>query len=377
MCIADEEDDSFFRRLEEEYELELDTYPMVRVTASDKTQEKESAFEGSPAQGQHIGISESTYHILKKQRDKEYKEQPLGLDEAGEEIYIVHQQDKSMKAMPTDWRDSRKRPFLHIGQPCEWYNSLKPEIVFPPRKIKGEEIASLTGCFRQGWIENLIVFSDAYFAEAQEMWKFTNIYSGKKIENEEERILDVTIRQGPTKLVLIRAQETDIAALEKEMEKFRANHSYDERFDSEVLSCYSKRAAVDDLKTERMMKIVVNLFVMAVLIMTGIFLLCVKVFSETEEKRRRAVFLECMGMKEKERRSLLRKEMNLFYLMPGAVSLAVTAVFTAATFRARMYTANDMESYLWMAVWVWTGYLLIWLGIIRILGRVSIVKSER
>lgn len=92
-----------------------------------------------------------------------------------------------MKAMPTDWRDSRKRPFLHIGQPCERYNSLKPEKVFPSREIKGEEIASLTGCFRQGQLENLIAFSDTYFVEAQEMWKFTNIYSGKKIENEEER----------------------------------------------------------------------------------------------------------------------------------------------------------------------------------------------
>lgn len=51
-------------------------------------------------------------------------------------------------------------PFLHIGQPVEYYDNYKPKSVFPDREIAGEEIGSLTGCFRQGLLENLIVFSE-------------------------------------------------------------------------------------------------------------------------------------------------------------------------------------------------------------------------
>lgn len=63
-----------------------------------------------------------------------------------------------------------------------------------------EEIGSLIGCFRQGKLENIVVFSDAYFKKAQGMWKYTNILTGDKIEEKALRIDGVTIKQGPTKL---------------------------------------------------------------------------------------------------------------------------------------------------------------------------------
>ena len=41
-------------------------YPALRVSAYDGTEKKENTRVGEPIQGQHIGISESTYHALKK-----------------------------------------------------------------------------------------------------------------------------------------------------------------------------------------------------------------------------------------------------------------------------------------------------------------------
>lgn len=59
--------------------------------------------------------------------------------------------------------------------------------------------------FPSGKLENIVVFSDAYFKKAQGMWKYTNILTGDKIEEKALRIDGVTIKQGPTKLVLIQA----------------------------------------------------------------------------------------------------------------------------------------------------------------------------
>ena len=66
----------------------------------------------------------------------------------------------------------------HIGLPCPSYMPETPSQAFTQRNVAGEEIGSLIGCFRQGNLENLVVFSDVYFEEAREMWKYTNIYTG-------------------------------------------------------------------------------------------------------------------------------------------------------------------------------------------------------
>src|SRR5699024_10551305 len=142
----------------------------------------------------------------------------------------------------------------------------------------------------------IVVFSDEYFEEAKDMWKYTNIYTGDFIENEEERIEGVTIRQGPSQLVLICSAQKDLEKLDKEMQTFTEMHSYEKQFDSEVSSYYSKETAVTDMKTEQALTRIVNLFVFLVLLVAGMFLLYVKAISEMEEKKERAVFLKCMGM---------------------------------------------------------------------------------
>ena len=109
VCIADEEDTEFFDRLEREYEVETIRFPMVRVSNADRTEKPEP--RQRRAQGQQIGISETTYHQLKKLLDPEYQASDLQLDPEGERIYIVHQQDRSIKAQPIDWLYGSKEPF--------------------------------------------------------------------------------------------------------------------------------------------------------------------------------------------------------------------------------------------------------------------------
>ena len=376
VCIANDRDDNFFEHIKETYHADITSFPMVRVTNADKTEKSESIREEKIPQGQQIGISESTYKQLKKYVDPSYKEEAMHLDRNGKRIYLVHQQDRSVKAQPVDWTFGKKKPFLHIGLPCEYYTLYSPSKAYPKRTIEGEEIGSLIGCFRQGKLENIVVFSDAYFKKAQGMWKYTNILTGDKIEEKALRIDGVTIKQGPTKLVLIQADPKYQKAIEKKMKKLEKNHTYEAQYDFEVHCWYSKQTAVNDLKTEYTMKLIINTFVLLTMTISGLFLMYIKSLSEMSDKKARADFLKCMGMRKKERVSLLKRELYYFYWLPELITIVVTSIFTAATFHARMYTHAVRIAWLKHAVWIWLMYLAVQWGFAWILGRFIIRKVE-
>ena len=75
------------------------------------------------------------------------------------------------------------------------------EKIYPTRTVKGEKTDILTGAFRQGSEENLVVFSDEYFEKVQDDWKKYNWITGDLVE-EGEAEEGVTIHHWPTKLVL-------------------------------------------------------------------------------------------------------------------------------------------------------------------------------
>lgn len=375
VCIADEGDDAFLAGLEDKYGIKSARYPMVRVSNVDKTERSEGV-QIKPPQGQQIGIGETTFHQIKQEIDGSYQKKALGLDGEGKKVYIVHQQDRSVKAQPVDWTYNSRKPFLHIGLPCVYYTPNSPSEAFMPREVAGEEIGSLIGCFRQGNLENIIVFSDDYFEKAREMWRYTNIYTGDPIEDEAERIEGVTIHQGPTQLVLIHAEAEYVDEIEREMEQLEENHAYEAKHDAEVKSHYSKKTAISDMETEHMMKLIVNGFMMAVLLMASLFLLYVKTASELDEKKRRAEFLNCMGMREKERIRMLKGELYMFYWFPALITVFAGFVFTAATFHARMYTGAVIKDYLSYAAWIWFGWFLIEGVYVWLLGLWEVRKVE-
>ena len=157
-------------------------------------------------QGQNIGISESTYRELKKLAGE--KPRDLMLDEAGEKIHVVYQQDQASKARPLDWYLCSSRPYVHIGQALMGHNYITREQTYPPREIVSEEREALTGAYRQGRYENLIVFSDTYFESVKDCWKTTDLLTGEPV-SEEEAVPDVTIHEWPTRLMLVNVPEKE------------------------------------------------------------------------------------------------------------------------------------------------------------------------
>lgn len=379
VCAADDGDDDIFQELEEKYEIDLQSYPMVRISNYDSTERVEAGMlQGDPPQGQQIGISESTYHLLKKKLDRSYEEKPLGLDDEGESVYIVHQQDKSVKAQPVDFYMSRKKPLLHVGQPREFADSFDPNSGFHYKTIAGEEIGSLTGTFRQGLRDNLVVFSDTYFEKAQELWKTTDISTGKQLPEEEEKIPGVNIRQGPAKLILINCDPNEAENISADLEEFRERHKEDEKYDAAVSCCYMKSEAMESLKTERLMKKIMNLMVIIVFLLAYVGLLSVKMATESDMVLRRTEFFTCIGMKKKERKKLIKRELlNYYYFFPTLAAVICAFLYVIAVFCARQYQEMDILRYIGIMVPIWCG-CLVSAGMMTVcLVAVYVWKSER
>ncbi|MFQ9493393.1 MAG: hypothetical protein ACLR08_02565 [Dorea longicatena] len=130
---------------------------MVRVATADKTERDERGAE-QRIQGQEIGISETTYHRLKKAIHKDYKAKKMDLDAEGKKVYLVHQQDRSVKAQPMDWFYGKSRPNLHIGVPAAEYDWGNKKNTYIERVVTGEEIGSLTGYYSTEKVRTLLYF---------------------------------------------------------------------------------------------------------------------------------------------------------------------------------------------------------------------------
>ena len=220
------------------------------------------------------------------------------------------------------------------------------------------------------------MFSDEYFKKAQKMWKYTNIIDGSIITDKKDRIDGVTVSQGPKKLVLLHVDKKRVSEIENEMQKFAKKHKTDLDYDAEISSYYSKAAAVEDMKTERATKQIVNIFVISAMAIASMFLVYVKVLSELEDKKNRADFLKCMGMKKKERKHLLQHELYVFYRISLGVAVVVTALYTVATFHARMYSLNVQKAYVKNCIGLWLGYVVLEWIFIWILGKFLIKRVE-
>ena len=66
VCMATEADATFWKQLQEKYDVKFQEYPMVRVTNVDNSEKLDDARAVIMPQGQHIGISETTYKELNK-----------------------------------------------------------------------------------------------------------------------------------------------------------------------------------------------------------------------------------------------------------------------------------------------------------------------
>lgn len=376
MNVEDEQDMAFAETVSEMSGVDASMYPMFRVSGTDATEQYEGT-EQTKLRGQQIGIAESTYHALKKAADPGYEERKLQLDDRGEKIYIVHQQDKSTKGQPIDFKTNRKKPYLYTGPACENVDEFSHTTAFSRRTIAGEEISSLIGVFCQGERENLVVFSDVYFEKAKDTWETTNMYTGEILKSAGLKEAEQLTRQGPSALLLVHADEGTLKSLEPELNAFEERHAEDVKYDGRTKSYYLKTKGSATVQAELLMKRHMGQMIVATFLAACILLILIKMLTEHKAAAEKLEFLTCMGMKKKDRRKLIRFEMRIYYIIIMVLSLAVSSGITAATFHARMYTAADVRMMLkWMASFAAADMLLFGI-VVLILTEIYIRWLER
>ena len=398
VCLADESDNEFFEELSTEYNIKLYDYPMVRVSAYDSTEQMENPKEGEKTtQGKHIGISESTYHSLKRLLNPNYVKKNLNLDAEGEQIYVVYQQDKSVKAQPVSFYTPRTKALLHIGNPCKGYDVFdlrRKESSYKNYKVSGYEIGSLTGSFRQGIRENIIVFSDDYFNKAKDTWKSVNIHTGEIIKDENMKIPGFTIAQGVTKLIVIKVNEADIHKVGQQLSILNQKHMKIEDetyrivtpygnwasgiYDSTVSYVYAKHETIESIEIERIMKMIMSIASIVLFICMNFMVLMVKMLSEQELNVRRHAFLKCMGMYRKERIQLIKIEYFRYYcIVPLILASISSIIYTKLVFDARLYTYQDIISYLKYDTPIAMIYMLIYCFVIYLVTNIYAKRLEK
>lgn len=362
VCLAnadDEADQELIQKLECDCGASISTYPMFRVSGTDGTKKMEGPGQ-TTVLGQQIGISESTYHALKKAMDPSYVPKDLGLGDSDDAIYIVHQQDKSTKAQPIDYKTNRNTPYLYTGPVCPYVDEFSHNTSFRRYRITGEEYDSLIGIFCEGERENLVVFSDTYFEQAKDAWKYTDRYSGEVIEeyktilsNSNEALSNLPdtdaehlIRQGPSELVLVSVDEKELSKVEDELQDFQSRHKEDENYDAQIESYYLKSESVSSIKTQFHIKDIMGKLLILSFFAASILLLFIKMLTEHSMNVRRTDFLTCLGMRKKERTHLLRHEMAVYVAVTAILSFAVSTCLLFSSMTARGYVSSDIQTIL-------------------------------
>lgn len=351
----------------EKYEAHVCQYPMLRMTSiygSDRI--KPWTKYTRPVQwpqGQQIAVSESTYQEMREFLGKEPK--PLYLK--GEEMHVVYQQDRSVKAHTIDWDTGRMEKHLRFGQPLEYYNTDDFRNVFPVRTIKSEERDSLTGMFHQGMQDNLVVLSDAYFQENYDRitaYNRENWETRQSITREEWRHYAIrhpaNLTEGPTMLFCMNLDEALVDQAAADLDYLKEEQDFDTVWDSNIQPFYVRSRMITNTESEIFFTKIGNGFILLVLLILGLFQYFVKIKSEEDTWRWENVFLKRLGMKEKDRKRNIRYQMKCFLLLPLLPGLFLEMIFAGLTAKARFFSQMDTLQFagnlavvdlIWCLVW--------------------------
>ena len=129
----------------------------------------------------------------------------------------------------------------------------------------------MIGRLSGGYQENIVVFSDEYFAE---------VYPAE---------------EGEKYLVLVNVpKEERKEALRELKQKIDDDYSGEVRYDSTLKRISEKAVKVQDIRAEQLLGLIVNSLLMAALVFGSMFIQFVRAAADIPDVRRRCEFLECM-----------------------------------------------------------------------------------
>lgn len=314
--------------------------PVKRVTTAQNTPRPKNIWDPILPQGQNIGVSYSTYRKLCKAAGVTPKKVELKKD--GSNMLLVYQQDVAAKMHPIDYYMYEAHPYIHIGLPVLGCDAFGREKLYPKRRIAAYQVKVLTGAYLNGLQENLVVFQDDYFEKHRDDDRNTNYLTGEKITSEEEKAYVYPAPDAMALLTVPKAHQEEVRQALLPIEKA---HPVESSYDRDIRTVYDSRDSKGQHSAEYWLKNVVNLFSMASMLVISFSALYLKVEGEVQEKKERSVFLENIGMRQKDRIALLKKEFFTYIWIPLASGGMLGGILTWCVWQLRDYTTAQCIRY--------------------------------
>ena len=277
--------------------------------------------------GQHIGVSETTYQQLRQANDLE--KQPLHLKKG--QWHVVYQQAISIRGQPIDWDPQSVRPRLRIGTPLESYNTANVDVIFPMRTIKSQERLILTGMFQRGLQENILVVADEEFATLSK-------------------------KDQPNQLFLIHGDKKIAHALNFLNQKYVD----DKRWDDTIEPVYEKTQRKSNVVSENYLQVLLLIFTIVICIFMSVGLIVAKFESEETRLIERRRLLDQLGMRQKEQRSVLKRQVGFFTVLPLAVGFLLSLGFIGIMGRLRFFSMSEWLQFGGIFLLDFGIYLFVW-----------------
>lgn len=340
--IARDDDREYAQKLVEKYDGTVEEVPMLRTVTRYGAQQ--------------IGVSASSYEELSGK----------ACDIQGREIWIdIEDEDFVEEKELENWEEEENYEFLFVG-------NFDPEVnlIMLANTEEGKEYQyDLKRAFTQKIIgqysldqyhENIIVFSDDFFAKR---WEEV------RTDKTEASILYLfTFPTGKRKEATEKLKEYD--------EKYGIKNKESTMMES---SLYNTEEYLIGQKMRAVFSLSSKIFLMASLLISGAFVVGLKILSEITSFQRRYDFLNYMGMKKKIQRKNIKFETKILSMISVGASFIMGLIYAVSYIYERKAVGDDVVGSEFWKYWaeIVTIYLVVVYLIQQIFGWYVIHRLEQ
>lgn len=329
--LANEEDDDFLKELNQKYEVEIKDYPCIRVTTADEAEQ--------------TGISESVY--------KEMTGEDISLED--EEIFVIHQRERSERdRLGIDL--GSKNPRIYLGKAREdlWLgNTGRAGTELSTRyHAVGMEDSVVTGVFKDGPKENIVVFSDEFLDSVRPGIEGADL------------LVTMDRQEG--------LQDEAYAKLLGEIKSYAEKNSQKDFFslNQEQNLVFEKQEQIVESREEKLMvfaSVCVNMFLLLVCV---VFVFAEKMKSDEDEIIAKNRFCFLSGMTFANRKKTIQKEIGFTAVLAAGGGLTLGTVFAVI-----QIISKHLETLDWV-VWYVLGIGIIILVLIGIFVLMTVIEVK-
>jgi len=289
--LANHEDTEFVDQIKEKYSIDIVSYPCIRVT--------------TPDEAEQTGISASVYDELTGEE----------VSLSDEEIFIVHQRERSERDMlGIDFGSSNPRLYLGKAREDLWLGNTKragTELSTRYTSV-GREDRVVTGVFKDGIKENVVVFSDEFFdtvypeidgADLLVTMKFPEGFAKEHTDTYEHAVAEIK----------------NYAALHSQKDFYSLNQ--------EKNLVFEKQEQLIESREEKLMvfsSVSVNIILLLICV---IFVFAEKMKSDEDEMIAKNRFCFLSGMTLANRKKTIQKEISFTAILAAGAGLLLGLVF--------------------------------------------------